>query len=379
MKPATLEFIKQRFSEYYQTGYLIPPPSLEDREWGFIFFDPSFPDIHMCRHIAFVGKRELFDYLKSIVPAHVFHSCAYYISPSAPTMVEKTWTGADLIFDLDADHIARGPYHIMLERVKEETIKLIEMLTDELGFDIRTIEVVFSGGRGYHIHIRDITMRGWGSQERRELIDYVCGIGINPKDLFMPPISPSIGWRQRYINALNSYLDWLHRSNKAEVSNHLSSFDGVSKRSIELFLEKLDEHISMLNEGTLELLLKQRMLRVLLTNTNQEFMKRLKEYAALADEPVTTDTKRLIRMPTSLHGGSGLRVTPLSVRDLQNFDPLIDAVVFGTREIAIEPLSDVTMQLVGNTYIIKKREISNVPEAVAVFLCSRGLAEIAGG
>ena len=88
--------------------------------------------------------------------------------------------GADLIFDLDADHIVRGPYDQMLARVKEETEKLLAMLTDEFGMDKKSIALVFSGGRGYHVHVRDIAFRSWGSAERRELIDYVCGIGIDP-------------------------------------------------------------------------------------------------------------------------------------------------------------------------------------------------------
>ena len=49
-------------------------------------------------------------------------------------MAEKGWCGgADLIFDLDADHIVHGPYDLMLARVKEETEKLIAMLTVEFG------------------------------------------------------------------------------------------------------------------------------------------------------------------------------------------------------------------------------------------------------
>jgi len=39
--------------------------------------------------------------------------------------------------------------------------------------------------------------------------------------------------------------------------------------------------------------------------------------------------KRLIRTPGSLHGGSGMRVVPLDLHDLEDFDPLVDAVVFG--------------------------------------------------
>lgn len=379
MRPATLEFLRQRFLRYYQTGHLIVPPALEEREWGFIFFDPSYPEIRMCRHLAFGGKREIIDYLRGMVPAHAFYSCAYYASPSAPTMAEKSWNGADLIFDLDADHIARGPYHLMLERVKEETEKLISMLTAELGFDERSIEVVFSGGRGYHLHIRDLAVRGWGSQERREIIDYVCGIGINPRSLLAPDHYPTTGWSPRYRDALVSYLRWLGTLSREEAVGKIATLEGVGTRAASTFIERLPVILSMLHEQTTGPLLKNRIMRVVLSESNEEFSKRLRERAALADEPVTTDIKRLIRMPSSLHGGSGLRVTPLTVRDLHSFDPLIDAVIFGDREVSVEPQGDLTMQLLGNTYKVTKGKISTVPEALAVFLCCRGVGEIAGG
>lgn len=133
MKPATLEFVKQRFGEYYQRQNIAAPSSLEQREWGFVFFDAA-AEIRMRRHMAFVDREELNAYVRSLVPAHAYYSTAYYQTPSAPTMSEKHWAGADLIFDLDADQIVRGPYPVMLARVKEETEKLIGILTDELGF-----------------------------------------------------------------------------------------------------------------------------------------------------------------------------------------------------------------------------------------------------
>ena len=39
MRPATLEFIKQQFTGYYQRAYPVTPDALLQREWGFIFFD----------------------------------------------------------------------------------------------------------------------------------------------------------------------------------------------------------------------------------------------------------------------------------------------------------------------------------------------------
>jgi DNA primase small subunit len=123
-------------------------------------------------------------------------------------------------------------------------------------------------------------------------------------------------------------------------------------------------------------LLKDRVIKSVVHETEGEFRKRLNDKAALADEPVTTDIKRLIRMPTSLHGGSGMRVQPLELRDLHDFDPLEDAVVFSAREVHVDARFPLVMPMLGSTYQIQKG-ISTVPEAVAVFLCCRGIAEIA--
>src|SRR2546427_87125 len=44
------------------------------------------------------------------------------------------------------------------------------------------------------------------------------------------------------------------------------------------------------------------------------------------DEPVTSDIKRLIRMPHTLHGKTGLAVVPMNRAALDGFVPLRDAV-----------------------------------------------------
>jgi DNA primase small subunit len=126
MNPATTAFIRQRFTEYYKKTVLVA-------------------EMRMRRHVGFSGRDELFEYLKNLVPQHTYYSTAYYEKPDAGTMADKGWCGADLIFDLDADHIVRGPYDQMLARVKEETEKLIAMLRDEFGMDPKTIELSMSG------------------------------------------------------------------------------------------------------------------------------------------------------------------------------------------------------------------------------------------
>ncbi len=378
MNPATLEFLKSRFSGYYKDSRPIIPPSLEQREWGFIFFDLS-QDVRMRRHIAFGSRNEVTDYLRAMVPAHTFFSTAYYDLPSAPTMNDKVWTGADLIFDLDADHIVRGPYAMMLARVREETQKLLDMLTGELGFAKKDISIVFSGGRGYHVHVRNIAVREWGSPERRELVDYVCGIGLDPGIMLEAPASGE-GWPSRYRGALIEMLSELAGLDEDAALARLTALEGVAEKSARAFLGSLSGTLAALGQQARPFRAEGRVLRALILQKDGEFRARLNERAALTDEPVTTDIKRLIRMPGSLHGGSGLRVTPVSYSDLGDFDPLIDAVVFGDAEVRVEMAQSIPspVSILGNEYVLAEG-VNRVPEALAVFLCCRRMAEYAGG
>jgi len=376
MNPATAEFLRQRFSEYYGKTVIVSPASLGQREWGFVLFSPGSDDLRMRRHIGFGSSDELRNYIRNLVPRHAYYSTAFYAKPDAGTMAEKEWCGAELIFDLDADHIVRGPYDRMLARVKEETEKLLAILTGEFGMDPRQIELVFSGGRGYHVHVLDIAFRTWGSAERRELIDYVCGIGIDPAIMLSGKLPPGPGWPARYRETLTGYIDWIGTLAPAEALAHLTEMEGVGKESALAFLKNRQEILDTIRRNPTGKILNDRVLHAVTCQEEGEFRNRLLARAALADEPVTTDTKRLIRMPTSLHGGSGMRVQPLELRELHDFDPLIDAVVFGTRDVRVDLKFALTMPMLGSTYELKKG-ISTVPEAVAVFLCARGAAEIA--
>ena len=376
MNPATAEFLLQRFSEYYRKTVLVSPSSIEQREWGFVLFNPGGTEMRMRRHLGFSGRDELFAYVRNLVPQHAYYSTAYYEKPDAGTMADKGWCGADLIFDLDADHIVRGPYDQMLARVKEETEKLIVMLTGELGIDARKIELVFSGGRGYHVHVKDLAFRGWGSGERRELIDYICGIGIDPGAMLTGQKINPVGWKARYRAALMEYLEWIRTLSHEEATAHLTAIEGIGKDSAAAFLKKRESFIDAIRRNPNEMILKDRVLGIIVSQDEGEFKKYLLARAALADEPVTTDTKRLIRMPTSLHGGSGMRVHAIEIRNLHDFDPLTDAVVFSLRDMKVDSKVALKMPMLGSTYEVQKG-ITTVPEAVAVFLCCRGMAEIA--
>lgn len=380
MKPATYEFLRQRFSAYYNgevqgAGAVYIPEALTEREWGFIFFSSGSKTAGMRRHLSFSSPEEVHTYLKTMIPAHVYYSTAYYARPGAGQMSDKGWLGADLIFDLDADHIVRGPYDVMLARVKEELFKLIDMLTSELGFFERDLRINFSGGRGYHIHIPTLAVRSWDSTERRELVNYVSGTGLSAESMLTGP-ARNKGWQKRYRAALLAELDRIAALESDAQAEYLTGFKGISDKFATGFLKNLDA--TRTTAATIpEKLLENKVIRAITNPENKPFQDQILAMAAQADEPVTTDIKRLIRHPGSLHGGSGMRVTPLEVDRLDAFDPLLDAVVFGERQVTVECSFPLTMPILGNSYSLSKG-LNTVPEALAVFLCCRGIAEIGG-
>ncbi len=377
MKPATLEFLKKRFSAYYNgelkgAGAVFLPTSLPQREWGFLFFSEN-AKAGMRRHLTFPDESDLAAYLRTMTPAHVYYSTAYYAHPSAATMTEKEWLGADLIFDLDADHIVRGSYDMMLSRVKDELYKLIDMLTGELGFARQDLRINFSGGRGYHVHVPTLAVRSFSSAERRELVNYVSGTGISLDSMLSSPKTG--GWQGRYRAALSGELERIQRLSAQDAREYLSGLSGVSERSAESFYKNLAELRGKFLANP-ESLKDNKVIKALTAPENAVFKGAVLSHAAQADEPVTTDVKRLIRHPGSLHGGSGMRVTPIPLEDLDDFNPLIDAVVFGEEPVTVTAKFAVTMPILGSTYQVSGTQ--KVPEALAVFLCARGIAELGG-
>ena len=139
------------FREYYYKSPLGIPDMLFQREIGFIPFNGT-----MTRHRKFNGQAEIEDFVRRSVPRHLYYSSSYYRFPDQHKMLEKEWLGAELIFDLDADHIEgadKMTYMEILAEVKKHTLRLLEMLMDDFGFGNKNIRLYFSGGRGYHVHV----------------------------------------------------------------------------------------------------------------------------------------------------------------------------------------------------------------------------------
>jgi DNA primase small subunit len=394
---ANSRLLVRSFRRYYRENRPVMPSRFGRREFGFMFFDKTF----VQRHTGYSRGDDLHRFLITQVPAHCYYSTAYYRNPAAPTMEEKGWLGADLIFDLDADHLKGAEtmrYETMLAKVKEEMMRLVDdFLFGDLGFSVDEVDIVFSGGRGYHAHVNKDSVQGLGSAERREIVDYVTGNGLDmgwafPRHHIVTSQSPDGrranisedrliprpedgGWKRHLRSGLESLLE---DAEGMEMEAFRAKYPSVSQykdgRLGKLMHELSASRRSILARNTLAPLSTKKMQETVISIMENDVRPAL---AGEVDEPVTADIKRLIRLPGSIHGKSGLRVTPLSRDELTGFDPLLDAVPpqYGQEPILLNMRQDMEIVFRGERHRLSGQ--TEVPEDLAVFLVGRKMADVA--
>jgi len=392
----TIRWIQAMFRRYYDKVELKLPPRFARREYGFMFHDSDM----VQRHLGFARAEDLKEYLVTRTPAHAYHSAAYYQKPDAPTMEEKGWLGADLIFDLDADHIARVkgmPYEQMLEEVKGEIKKIVDQyLLGDFGLNEKDLSISFSGGRGYHIHVRDQRVWPLGAHERREIVDYITGTELDEgsfirreayevnkwgaKYRYTMPRSDAPGWRGRIGRGIVEAAGRLEPMSKEEAMRYMCSFENVGGKTADVIYDSLfaksggKRGIDKLRAGDLDIFPSDRYL----TQFRKMFLKVAVDLGKReTDEPVTSDVKRLIRLVSSLHGKTGLVVIGMKRDQLDDFRPLRDAVAPAFRDdpVRVEVAKAAKLTLRGETFNLSEG-LTEVPEYAAVFLTCRGIATI---
>ena len=410
MFSSSLSFVLGKFAEYYQqqSSIICPPTSIERREFGFLLFKERI----MLRHKGFRGVDDLRSSLKTIVPSDVYYSSAYYERPEEE-MKGKGWLGADLIFDIDADHIptpcakvhdiwvcsncgavGRGlspkkcptcgeqkfnektwPCEVCLESAKAEAIKLIDILTKDFGFSSEDLKAGFSGHRGYHVHVESEEIRALNSMARKEIVDYVLGIGLETefhglgerggkeRVLAGPDLYDS-GWRGRI--ARGTY-DFLLTATPEELEK-----TGLKKRAVNTIIQ----HKEALLESW-----KEKGPWGIIKGIGTESWRKIAQYgvekqSVKIDTVVTTDIHRLIRLTNTLHGKTGLKKIEVPITGIEHFDPLKSAVTFKEGTVTVL-VSDAPQFRLGNEiYGPYKGQKIELPTAAALMLLCKGVAKV---
>ncbi len=363
-----------------------------------------FKEKFMVRHRAFKRPDNLLGAIRDFVPLHVYFSTAYYKDPTAP-MEEKGWMGADLVFDIDADHLDTPckPAHDSwkckacgssgkgsapnlcpnckndrmdeqtwlcercLRQAKEETINFSEMFFRDFAPDKTDVRIYFSGHRGYHMHVRSEELQTLGEQERREIVDYFLGLELDPElhglddtpvegvKIIQGPQIGEPGWRGRIVTGVydvlsqegedlglsSSQVATLRTWDKDKLFNKpfWSSLQGIK---IETWKKIISRAVSL--------------------------------KSAKIDTVVTTDIHRLIRLPGTLNGNTGLLVVDVPLQRLDEFDPFHESVAFqGHMQVKVREAPE--FRLGDKNFGPFKDEKVELPTSAALLLLCKRRAE----
>jgi DNA primase small subunit len=393
----TQSFIKQQFTEFYKENSknIKAPHLIEQREFGFFILARNV----MVRHKSYKSVETLRSFIKSFIPAHVYYSTAYYELPEA-NMKEKSWLGADLFFDIDSDHIitkcgkvhdtwicrdcsfiGRGimpescpsckskrfhenkwPCEVCLESTKSELIKLFDILISDFGFSSENIEVSFSGHRGYHLQINSKTIQELEPNARKEMVDYITGLGLNKTyhgdyviSMGSDKSLETVGWKGRIAKGVYKFL--------SNVSTEdLKNLD-LSKKTVDEIISMKKMDLSLVKGKSKD-------------DLEKIISRSIVNQASHIDTVVTTDIHRLIRMPNSLHGKTGWLKISFPTNEIETFDPLKKAIAFKKGEALIYVEEAPEFRLGEEMFGPFKNEKVELPLAAALFLLCKGGAKV---
>jgi DNA primase small subunit len=201
-----------------------------------------------------------------------------------------------------------------LEDAKEEANKLIDVLERELGLKPR--RVVFSGNRGFHVHVSDEEALALGAKERRELVNYLKAAGFDP-----------------------------------------TRFEAkLGRRRVVVYEEEVAGNLLRIRQGVED----PRALKVEI------------------DEVVTQDVHRLIRMPGSLNGKTGLVALPLTTQDLgKEVETIVDrAIAFRKGNLKVRFEEDFAGAALFEKVEARRGDVKVLPAYLAIYAELQGVGKI---
>jgi DNA primase small subunit len=402
--------IKSLFSSYYyrlrEEDIIVK--ELNKREFAIWEFNSDT----LTRHLAFENSLSLKKELIKKVPLHVYYSAAVYEFPSMKQMEAKHLKYVDLIFDIDVDHINTeckkvhdlwicknckkistgfvekcdlcGSLTIdrksfvcneCINFAKEEVFKLIDdFLATDLGISKEEILIVFSGNRGYHVHVFNEDFRKIDSKARNMIVDYIKGTSFK---LYFHNFLVKNNYKFKGINSFgfsNRLSEKIYEElNKLDEEKLIKL--GLNEKKVKLFLNKKQKYLYSLTKYKSDY----SFLKILEPLSKDLLNKWISDITVNIDERVTVDMHRLIRLPNSLHGKTALRVCPLSYNELEKFEPYNDAIAItkGSAKVSFKIKREypkITMK--NEEYELNQIEGKEIPIYLALYLYLNGYVTI---
>ncbi len=412
-----VDFLRLKFQEYYIQSHdsVIAPNRTHMREFAIEGWDTGDLPTYWTRHLGFRSPEFLINELKALAPPSVYHSAAFYKYPVARDMNEKKWQGAELVFDIDADHIdapctndhdvwrcnnpdcgmtgtGRPPEDEGCPRcsgssfstrkwicerclglAKENTLKIYDMfLTGDFGIDPEGITLNYSGHRGFHIRVESSDVFSMGADARTEIAHYITGFGLDSdkfvytnRQVTTVPPRDAPGWAGKIADALIAFI------------RRIESYSGRDRWVQPLRDAKVPAIESLMKSPPM---ISARVRSVGVKSWQEITTRAVLEYGGEIDIPVTHDIHRVIRLVGSINGKTGFIVTPLTRDQMDEFDPFVDAIAFskGCMRVHVKgsPVKVPAIRISDETFGPFENEVVDLPVGVAIFLLCKGVATI---
>ncbi len=399
------EFLRSAFRDYYSSVTVQEPPAIEQREFGVGDFGKKISG----RHLAFGSYAELNRFLREKTPFFVSSSVAYFQKPAGRPMDAKGFLGADLVYEFDSDDIktdcksdhdswqcpncnASGKGNLgactncgagvkvdqwvcpeCLTAVKKQALELLDVLQNDLGIS-NGLSLNFSGSKGFHVHVRSESVRSLSQAGRMELLDFLTAYGLHWESLgfieeknmlHAKPLSDSRGWARRLVSGVIAMV-------KHSNADELALAGSVSVKTAEKVLEQKERVIEKIKSG----------LFPVVSAKSSAFWKNVLSYVLddlrlNIDRQTSVDRYKIVRLPNTIHGSTGLLASPILPDHLRDFDGLTQSVVLPEKPVLLQ-INRVPRFFVGQKWWGPfENQTLELPLYCAAFLLSRQSAILA--
>ncbi len=403
MPESNESFLLKKFSSFYRQNFIDSVPEINAREFG----SGEYGKKINARHLSFGSAKEFNGFLREKTPFFVSFSPAFYEFPDRRPMEKKEFIKSDLIYEFDADDIktdckqnhdswkcrecettGKGLVEKCpscgssvetdewicsecLDATKKQTLKLIDFLETDFGFS-EGISVNFSGSKGFHLHLRDEKIQNLSQPARIELLDFLTakdlsleslGFVYSGKKMLCPKKEDAFGWSHKILLSLKKLIE----ANEAEK---IAAYGNSRTSTIKKFLEKKDLILKGIENGFL----------FPVTNSKkfwESLLLNLAEKEKLfLDRQTSMDLFKIIRVPDSIHGSSGMAAKTFPLEDLREFKPLSESIIFSSNPLKVFVKKTPKFSLNNESFGPFDSEETELPEFAAVYLLARNSAEV---
>lgn len=320
--------LKKTLRDYYSSDFnldglnkVIDFSNFPNREFGFVNHNGRF-----YRNLSFENPKALKDFLIDRAPLHAYVGAVYDNPASRDNPIHSLeWKGHELVFDIDLDEYDAVRKHVcdcqgadqVCTRCWQLVNLAISIIDETLRFDfgIKKIIWLFSGRRGVHGWAIDEIGYTLNQEQRMSIINYLTVIHgedekarVQDRNKFPPDFRKRIEHNvfdyflkhARHKDLLSIGINSSRASNiRGQLKQQEGKIDDTLRRSFNKDLARINKYDEI-----------------------------LRRWVPRIDHKVSIDLRRLLRMPSSIHGKTGKIARVMDPAEIFRFNPEEEPSIF---------------------------------------------------